>query len=108
MADERQAELMQPGERRLHLGFDARRADYVTTPSPLGQIVQERRLADARLAADDEHLAPPAWAAARSGSSTSHSGERPRCTDQSPNAPGGRPLASANGGHGAPNTRRRT
>jgi hypothetical protein len=59
MADERQAELMQPGERRLHLGFDARRAGYVTTPSPLGQIVQERRLADARLAADDEHLALP-------------------------------------------------
>ena len=55
----RRAELLQPGERELHLGLDARRSRDATLRRPLHQVVQQGGLADPRLAAHDQHLAPP-------------------------------------------------
>ena len=56
-AEHRRAELMQPRERQLHLGLDPgdpRDAEARRLPRA---VVQERRLADARLAAEDQHRA---------------------------------------------------
>ena len=54
-AQHRRAQRMQPGERELHLGLHPR---YPGDPAPLRggrQIPQQGRLADARLAAQDQH-----------------------------------------------------
>ena len=48
---------MQAGERELHLGLDARRSRDATPGRPLLQVVQQRGLADPRLAAQDQHPA---------------------------------------------------
>jgi hypothetical protein len=50
---------MQPGERRLHLGLEARGTREATASGPLGQVVEERRLADAWVPAEDEGLTLP-------------------------------------------------
>ena len=50
---------MQPGERELHLGLDARDPGDAALRGPLGDVLQQRRLADPRLAAQDQHRALP-------------------------------------------------
>src|SRR3954463_15827851 len=50
---------MQAGERELHLGLDACDTGDATPRSLLGDVVQQRRLADPRLAAHDQHRALP-------------------------------------------------
>ena len=55
--EHRRAELMQPRERQLHLGLDAGDPRDAKAGRLPGAVVQERRLADARLAADDQHRA---------------------------------------------------
>src|SRR4051794_26064950 len=59
--EERRTELMETGERQLDLGFHARRPPNPETRGLTGAVMQERRLADAGLPAQDEHsaLAPP-------------------------------------------------
>lgn len=54
---ERRAQLMQTGERQFHFGLNARRSRNLTTGRPLQQVFQQRRLADACLAAQDQHAA---------------------------------------------------
>ena len=51
------AQLMQPCEWELHLGFDARRPHDVTSRRALDAVLQQRRLADPRFAAQDQHPA---------------------------------------------------
>ena len=53
----RRAELMQAGERKLHLGLDARRPRDPTFRRARGEVLQQRGLADTRLAAKDEDSA---------------------------------------------------
>ncbi len=53
----RRAELMQPREGQLHLGLDPGDPGDAEARGLTGAMVQERGLADARLAADDEHRA---------------------------------------------------
>ena len=55
--EHRRAELMQPRERQLHLGLDAGEPRDAEARRLPGAMVQQRRLADARLAADDQHRA---------------------------------------------------
>src|SRR5690348_16587121 len=55
---------MQPGERQLHLGLDASRADDPAVMRGGRQMVQQGALADSRLAAEDQH---PALARAYAG-----------------------------------------
>ena len=43
------------GEGELHLGLDARRARDATARRPRREVVQQRGLADPRLAAHDQH-----------------------------------------------------
>ena len=50
---------MQPGERELHLRLDARDPGDATLRGPLGDVLQQRRLAHPRLAAQDLHRALP-------------------------------------------------
>jgi hypothetical protein len=50
---------MQPGEGELHLGLDARDPGDATLGGLLGDVRQQRRLADARLAAQDLYRALP-------------------------------------------------
>ena len=50
---------MQPGERELHLRLNARDPDDATPRRPLGDVLQQRRLADPRLAAHHQHRALP-------------------------------------------------
>ena len=45
---------MQPRERQLHLGLDPRDLRDPEAGRLLGGVSQQRRLADARLAADDQ------------------------------------------------------
>ena len=54
---ERRAQLMQPGERELHLRLDARRPGDAAAGRVLHQIAQQRALADAGLAAQQERPA---------------------------------------------------
>jgi hypothetical protein len=51
----RPAQLMQPGVGELHLGLDTRRARDRAPRCPLGKVVEQRCLADPRLAVQDEH-----------------------------------------------------
>jgi hypothetical protein len=53
------AELMQTGERQLHLGLHAGHAGDTTSGRAVTQVVQERGLAHARLAAQDQDPALP-------------------------------------------------
>ena len=53
------AQQMQPGERKLHLGLHAHHPVHPATAGPLGQVLQQRRLAHARLATDHQGTALP-------------------------------------------------
>ncbi len=55
--EHRAAELMHAGERELHLGLHAGGASDAPAGCPLDDVLQQRGLADARLAAHDQHLA---------------------------------------------------
>ena len=57
--EHRRAQLVQPGERELHLGLDARDPGDAALRGPLGDVLQQRGLADPRLAAQDQHRALP-------------------------------------------------
>ena len=48
---------MQPGEGELHLGLDPDRLDDAASGCLRAEIAEERRLPDAGLSADDQHLA---------------------------------------------------
>jgi hypothetical protein len=50
---------MQSGEGELHLRLNARDPGDATLRGPLGDVLQQRRLADPRLAAQDLHRALP-------------------------------------------------
>ena len=58
VAEQRRAELMQAGERELHLGLNADRSHSPEPGRVLVQVVQQRGLTDSRLAAQDQHPAP--------------------------------------------------
>ena len=55
--EERHTQLVQPGEREFHLGLDADRPGGTASGRASQQIAQQRRLADARLAAQDQRAA---------------------------------------------------
>ena len=57
--EQRGAELVQAGERELHLGLDADGPSDLAVRSRVQQIRQQRGLADARLASHDEDAALP-------------------------------------------------
>jgi hypothetical protein len=57
MIQQRRAELMQSGERELHLRLNACRAGDSAVGRALQQVLQQRRLADAGLTTKDEHSA---------------------------------------------------
>ena len=59
-AEHRRAELMHSRERQLHLGLDSDDPGDSKSGRLPSAIVQERRLADARLATDDENCTLPA------------------------------------------------
>jgi hypothetical protein len=50
------AQLVEPGERQLHVGLDAGRSRDAASGRALHQVLQQRGLADPRLAAQDQHL----------------------------------------------------
>ena len=54
-AEHRHAQLVQPGERQLHLGLHPPGPDHPKPHRPAGRIVQQRRLPDPGLAAHDQH-----------------------------------------------------
>jgi hypothetical protein len=56
---ERCAQLMQPSERELHLGLDARRPRPATSGRALKQVLKQRGLAGSGLTAQDQHLTLP-------------------------------------------------
>ena len=56
--DQGSTELVQPGERKLHLGLGAAGADHPAADRALGEMVQQSGLADACLAAQHESGAP--------------------------------------------------
>ena len=57
--EHRRAQLMQAGEGELHLGLDARDPGDAALRGLLGDVLQQRRLADPGLAAQDQHRALP-------------------------------------------------
>jgi hypothetical protein len=56
-AQHRGAQLLQPGERQLHLGLDPRRPGDPAPGRRPDEVVEQSGLADARLAPHDQHLA---------------------------------------------------
>jgi hypothetical protein len=54
MVEQRRAELMQAGEGQLHLGFDADRRGEPASGRTSTHVLQQRGLADPRLAAEDQ------------------------------------------------------
>ena len=56
-AEHGRAQRMQARERELHLGLDACRPGDTAPVGSLGQVPQQGGLADAGLAAEDEHAA---------------------------------------------------
>ena len=56
-AQHRPTQLVQPGEGQLHLGLHARRALQPASGRPLGDVLQQRRLAHPRLSVDDQRPA---------------------------------------------------
>jgi hypothetical protein len=69
---------MEPGVRQLHLGLDAGDLRDPEAGRLARAVVQERRLAHAGLAADDQHRALTAATFASIRSSNSRSPARPR------------------------------
>ena len=59
LAKHRPAELMQPGERQLHLGFDAGDVGDAKPGSPASGVAKKGSLPDTRLTTDDEDRALP-------------------------------------------------
>jgi len=59
LAKHRPAELMQPGERQLHLGFDAGNMGDAKSGSLASRVAKEGRLSDTGLTTDDEDRALP-------------------------------------------------
>ena len=57
--EERRAELMQSGERELHLRLDARRPCDATSGRARHDVLEQRGLADSRFPTQNEHLALP-------------------------------------------------
>ena len=51
----RSQQLLQSGERQLRLGLDAERLEDAHVRCLLARVAEQRRLADARFATDDEH-----------------------------------------------------
>ena len=109
----RRQQLMQPGEGELHLRLDAGGTHHATTRRVVDRVVQERRLAHPRLAAQHqcpalarahgvdeavEHVAfaAPAREPCRPSSNLSLSGHRSRNSDVTP--PGNWPRRLATGG----------
>ena len=60
MLEERPEQLEQPRELKLCLGFDAERAHHGHALGLLDGVLEQRRLADPGLSADDECVAAPA------------------------------------------------
>ena len=58
-SQDRRAELLNRGKRELHLALDPGRSDDSHGRGPRHRVVEERRLADPRLAMDDERAAVP-------------------------------------------------
>ena len=56
-SQDRRAQLLYCGERELHLTFDAGGSDDSHGRGPLDRVVEERCLADSRVAMDDERAA---------------------------------------------------
>ena len=54
-SEHRHAQLVQSGERELHLRLDAPGPDHAKAQRPASRIIQQRRLADPGLAAHDQH-----------------------------------------------------
>ena len=54
MREDRADDLVQGGERKLRLRFDSGAAEHVHAVGLVARVLQERRLADARLAGDDQ------------------------------------------------------
>ena len=59
MLEHRCAQLLNPGERELHLGLDTRCSGEPTVDGPFGDVLQQCRLAHARLTVDDERTTSP-------------------------------------------------
>jgi hypothetical protein len=57
VSEHRRAQLMEPGERKLHLGLDARHSHDPISRRAFPQVAEQRGLADPRLAPHDQHLA---------------------------------------------------
>jgi hypothetical protein len=57
LVEQRRAELMDPGERQLHLRLRARDLSGAKSRRLLRDVTQERRLTDPRLATNDHHAA---------------------------------------------------
>src|SRR3954462_13710308 len=62
--EQRCAELMDPGERQLHLGFHAPYLGHTESRCMTRHVPEQRRLADAGLASDDQN---PALTLSRAG-----------------------------------------
>ena len=54
LVEQRRAELMDPGERQLHLRFRAGDLHHTESRGTIGGVAEQRRLSDARLASEDE------------------------------------------------------
>ena len=72
------AQLMQAGERKLHLPFRPDRAKDTTALGTLGGVLQQGRLADSGLAAQHQHRAPPQRALPPAADRASHTRSRGR------------------------------
>ena len=57
--EHRRAQLMQPGEGELHLRLDTGGTVHTAARRLLDQVLQQRRLAHARLATHDQYPAVP-------------------------------------------------
>jgi hypothetical protein len=79
--EHRSAQLMQRGKGQLHLRLDPDGADDPQVRRCVNRILEQRRLANPRLAAHHQHPPlRPLHAASSSPSSTAHSARRPRST----------------------------
>jgi hypothetical protein len=54
LVEQRRAELMDPGERQLHLRLHTRNLRHTGSRGLTSGVPQQRRLSDARLASDDQ------------------------------------------------------
>ena len=60
LPEERPAEQVQRGERKLQLGLDSDDLDATATGGPMRDVLEQGGLADPRLAAEDNRVAPAA------------------------------------------------